>query len=35
MGNVWSGHVQSACNLVHDVPDSDMCKNAWQLIFKQ
>ena len=34
MGHVWSGHMQSVYNLVH-VPDSDMCKNAWQLIFKQ
>ena len=34
MGHVWSGHVQSVYNLVH-VPDSDMCKNACQLIFKQ
>ena len=34
MGHVWSGHVQSVYNLVH-VPDSDMCKNSWQLIFKQ
>ena len=33
MGHVWSGHVQSVNNLVH-VPDSGMCKNAWQLIFK-
>ena len=34
MGLVCSDHVQSVYNLVH-VPDSDMCKNAWQLIFKQ
>ena len=34
MGHVWSGHVQSVYNLVH-FPGLDMCKKAWQLIFKQ
>ena len=33
MGHVWSGHVH-IYNLVH-FPGSDMCKKAWQLIFKQ